>query len=98
MKSAMPIFRNLLLFSLLLGGLLYVLPAGAVPPHKRLAKPASMKSPRFARLEANPASISLTGPLATQHLLVTAFMTDGTRRDVTDEASFSAVQTKVIAV
>lgn len=60
--------------------------AGASPPVA-----AKMRTPTtpIVRLEAAPTSISLVGPKAVQHILVTAIGADESRRDVTSLAKFS---------
>ena len=64
---------------------------GAAPVRK--AKPAGV-----VRLEITPNSVNLAGPRAIQRLLVTAWMKDGTRRDVTGEAMFRSAFPKIAAV
>ena len=59
---------------------------------------APRKAPASAaRLEATPSAVRLTGPRATQRILVTAVLPDGTRRDVTDEAAFASSAPAVAA-
>ena len=45
-----------------------------------------------------PPAVALNSPIATQHLLVTATLRDGTAKDVTDEAVFITPTPKLIAV
>ncbi|HLJ55117.1 MAG TPA: DUF1549 domain-containing protein, partial [Chthonomonadaceae bacterium] len=59
-----------------------------------LAAPAR----KAVRLEAAPSAIRLAGPAAVQHILVTAVLPDGTRRDVTDECAFASATPKVAAL
>ncbi len=67
---------------------------------KHAAVPASKTNAgeQVVALNITPPSMSLTGPNAVQHLLVTAALRDGTSRDVTDEAVFVASAPKRIAV
>jgi len=58
----------------------------------------SASRPAPPRLEIIPTSIRLDGPAATQRLLVTAILSDGSRRDVTDEAAFTSSTPKTAAV
>src|SRR5690349_24739214 len=53
--------------------------------------------PEAVRLEVLPGSVRLAGPGATQRLLVTAVLRDGSRRDVTDEAKLVSNVPKVVA-
>ncbi len=59
---------------------------------------AKLPVPQTIRLEVLPPAIKLTGPTATQGLLVTARFPNGTRRDVTDEATFVSRAPEVAAV
>ena len=72
----------------------------ALPPLKKAAKArgahpaaaAARTGPELAGatgLAVVPASFTLDGPRATEHLLVTAAFKDGTFRDVTDQVTFS---------
>ena len=69
----------------------------AAPPRRpALQKRASDSKP--VRLTIVPAAVHLVGPKSAQHLLVTAFFADGSRRDVTDSVTFSTATPKVVTV
>lgn len=73
--------------------LAYGLPIGLLS-----AALAAPSAPRIVRLQVTPASVTLAGPRATQRLLVTALLADGTRRDVTDRAKFFASAPRIATV
>jgi hypothetical protein len=95
-------FPFCLLFSLLISLLAMATSAWAKPPHHSKmtarAQRARASMPKVVRLEATPASVRLAGPLATQRLLVTAVLADGSRRDVTDAAIFTSVAPRIVLV
>lgn len=98
MKRLLPIPRIRFFVLLLIGGLVSFLPAEAAPPRKSLAIPAAAKLSKVSRLESLPSAVKLIGPTAAQRLIITAILADGTRRDVSDEAAYSAPKTKAISV
>lgn len=53
---------------------------------------------QVSRLEVQPPGIRLVGPQATQRVLVTVALPDGSRRDITDEAAFRVADAKVAVV
>jgi hypothetical protein len=74
---------------------------GARGKQSARAAPSSERPSDLAgaqRLEVMPASITLDGPRAVQHLVVTAVMKDGSHRDVTDRARFIVGNTRVATV
>lgn len=73
---------------------MFLLTAGVVSAAPGPTKPSTI----YTRLELMPATVRLTGPLATQRLLVTAISTDGTRRDVTDTAKYTSSSGRVVVV
>ncbi len=74
------------------------IPTFAAPPKTaKTAKPAPAAL-RAVKLEVTPAKVALGNALASQRLLVTATLTDGTRRDVTDTAKFVSIAPKIATV
>ena len=65
---------------------------------RSLAAPAAKTKTAVARLAITPGAVNLTGPRAAPRLLVTAIMTDGTRRDVTEAAAFRSANPKIAVV
>ena len=61
----------------------FAAPPKAIKPTK--STPVTLKA---VKLEVTPLSIVLNNALASQKILITATLSDGTRRDVTDDAKF----------
>jgi hypothetical protein len=65
-------------------------------PPRRAAQ--SKVSPLPVRLEILPARAKLAGPKATQRILVMATLADGSRQDVTEQATFASVTPRMATV
>ncbi len=81
------------LSGLMVGPLLIGAPAGAAPPPRPAPKRPSASSP--ARLAIYPPQVGLSGGGTTQRLLAVATYPDGSQRDVTASAAWSAGEATV---
>jgi len=76
----------------------FAAPRKAAPARKPAPAGKSAPQPAVVSLSILPASIQLNGPTASQRLVVTAVLSDGTRQDVTAKARVASTAAKVAAL
>src|SRR5579872_3960350 len=72
--------------------------ASAAPTKRRAAVHASSNAPHLASLVVEPAHVALTGPLNSQHLLITGRFSDGSEIDLTRAAVCKPAKPGVVRI